>query len=475
MTSAYAASLEHALRTSVAYLDGLDRARVSPAASRADLLARLAHPLADAGVAPEQVVRELTAGVEDGLVRSGGGRFFAWVIGGSVPAALAADWLASTWDQNAGLYACSPAAAVVEEIAGSWLKELLGLPSSAAFAFVTGCQMAHFTCLAAARNHLLRARGWDVERRGLAGGPPIRVLTNDQYHGTLPRALRHLGLGSDALVTVATDDRGGLLPAALEEALCRSPEAPTIVHLQAGDINTGVFEDFSALIPVAHTHGAWVHVDGAFGLWAAASPRYRALLRGVEQADSWATDGHKWLNVPYDSGYAFVAHAEALRGAMSLRASYLTHADQARDQMDWTPEFSRRARGFATYAAIRQLGRRGIADLVDRCCRHAHALATRIGALPGAELLWEPIINQGLVRFPDPGPRATAADHDHRTDAVITAVTASGEAFFSGTTWRGMRCMRISVSGWMTTERDVERAVEAVRRVLSAGSAGSAG
>ena len=466
MTSAYASPLEHALRASVAYLDGLDGAPVSPTASRADLLARLAHPLAETGVAPEQVVRELAADVEGGLVRSGGGRFFAWVIGGSVPAALAADWLTSTWDQNAGLYACSPAAAVVEEIAGAWLKDLLGLPESAAFALVTGCQMAHFTCLAAARNHLLRARGWDVERRGLAGGPPIRVLTNDQYHGTLPRALRHLGLGTDALVTVAADDRGCLVPEALAAALRGAPEVATIVHLQAGDINTGVCEDFPALIPVARAHGAWVHVDGAFGLWAAASPRYRTLLRGVEQADSWATDGHKWLNVPYDSGYAFVAHAEALRGAMSLRASYLTHADEARDQMDWTPEFSRRARGFATYAAIRQLGRGGIAALVDRCCEHAHALTTRIGALPGAELLWEPIINQGLVRFPDPGPAATPADHDRRTDAVIAAVTSSGEAFFSGTTWRGMRCMRISVSGWMTGARDVDRAVGAVRREL---------
>ena len=470
MDTPYTAPLEGALRASLRFLHGHRGASVGATMTRDQLYRRLDRPLADDGMAAERVIDEMVAGVEGGLVRSGGGRFFAWVIGGSVPAALAADWLTSTWDQNAGLYACSPAAAVVEEIAGTWLKELLGLPSSAAFAFVTGCQMAHFTCLAAARNHLLRARDWDVERRGLTGGPPVRVLTNDQYHGTLTRALRHLGLGTDALVTVAADDHGRLVPAALDEALRASPETATIVHLQAGDINTGVFEDFPALVRAAHAHAAWVHVDGAFGLWAAASPRHRALLRGVEGADSWATDGHKWLNVPYDSGYAFVAHADALRGAMSLRASYLTHADEARDQMDWTPEFSRRARGFATYAAIRQLGRRGIADLVGRCCRHAHALATRIGALPGAELLWEPIINQGLVRFPAPGPTATAVDHDRRTDHVITAVTASGEAFFSGTTWRGMRCMRISVSGWMTTERDVERAVEAVRRVLTAGS-----
>jgi glutamate/tyrosine decarboxylase-like PLP-dependent enzyme len=467
MASIFSPALRRALDVSLEYLDRMDADPVGPTATREDLVTRLRHPLADEGVAPEHVIDDLVADVAGGIMRSGGGRFYAWVIGGSVPAALAADWLASTWDQNAGLYAVSPAASVVEDIAGTWLKDLLGLPASAAFALVTGCQMAHFTCLAAARNHLLGARGWDVERRGLVGAPPIRVLTNDQYHGTLPRALRHLGLGTDALVTVAADDQGRLLPAALDDALRAAPDTPTIVHLQAGDINTGVFEDFPALIPLAHAHGAWVHVDGAFGLWAATSPRHRALVAGVADADSWATDGHKWLNVPYDCGYAFVARPDALRGAMSVRASYLTHASEARDQMDWTPEFSRRARGFATYAAIRQLGRRGIADLVDRCCDHAHGLTTRIGALDGAELLWKPIINQGLVRFPCRRPGTTVADHDRRTDEVIAAVTTTGEAFFSGTTWRGMRCMRISVSGWMTTADDVDRTVDAVRRCLA--------
>ena len=464
--STFAPALQRAFDASLSYLDGLDDAAVGPTASRAELLRRLGHPLVEQGMPPEAVIEALSADVDPGLMRSGGGRFYAWVIGGSVPAALAADWLTSTWDQNAGLYAPSPAASVVEEIAGGWLKDLLGLPAGAAFALVTGCQMAHFTCLAAARNHLLAARGWDVERRGLTGAPPIRVLTNDQHHSTLPRALRHLGLGTDALVTVPTDARDSMDPGPLGEALRADPDMPTIVHLQAGDINTGVSEDFRTLVPLAQTHGAWVHVDGAFGLWAAASPRFRALVAGVEQADSWATDGHKWLNVPYDCGYAFVARPEALRGAMSVRASYLTHDSDARDQMDWTPEFSRRARGFATYAAIRQLGRRGIAALVDRCCDHAHALATRIGALEGAELLREPIINQGLVRFPSPRAGATPADHDRHTDDVAAAITASGEAFFSGTTWQGMRCMRISVSGWMTTADDVDRVVDAVRRVL---------
>lgn len=464
--STFAPSLQRAVAASLAYLDGLDHAPVGPTASRAELLARLGRHLTDDGTAPDEVVADLVADVDPGLMRSAGGRFYAWVIGGSVPAALAADWLTSTWDQNAGLFAVSPAAAVVEEVAGAWLKDLLGLPPAAAFALVTGCQMAHFTCLAAARHHLLAARGWDVERQGLNGAPRIRVLTNDQYHSTLPRALRHLGLGTDCLVTLPATDRGGIDPATLEVALREAPDTATVVHLQAGDINTGMFEDFPRLIPLARAHGAWVHVDGAFGLWAAASPRYRHLTTGVAGADSWATDGHKWLNVPYDCGYAFVVQPEALRGAMSVRASYLTHASEARDQMDWTPEFSRRARGFATYAAIRQLGRLGIAALVDRCCAHAHALATRIGALDGAEQLWEPVINQGLVRFPSLAPGATGADHDRRTDEVIAAITATGEAFFSGTTWRGMRCMRISVSGWMTTEADVDRVVAAVRLVL---------
>jgi glutamate/tyrosine decarboxylase-like PLP-dependent enzyme len=468
MRSAFTPALERALRSAVAFLDGHDSESVSGTASHADLWNRLYQPLAETGRSPEAVVDQLATDAHDGLNRIGGGRFYAWVNGGSVPAALAADWLVGAWDQNAGLFAVSPAASVVEEVAGVWLKDLLGLPASASFALVTGCQMAHFTCLAAARHHLLAARGWDVERRGVNGAPPIRMLTNDQYHGTVPRALRYLGIGTDAIVPVAADEQGRLTAAALNDALRQDPDTATIVHLQAGDINTGVFEDFATLIPVAQQHGAWVHVDGAFGLWAAASPRHRHLVTGVERADSWATDGHKWLNVPFDCGYAFVGHPDAHRAAMSHHASYLTHADQARDGLDWTPEWSRRARGFPTYAAIRQLGRTGIADLIATCCDRAHDLTTRIGALSGAELLWEPIINQGLVRFLAPGASATAADHDRRTDNVIAAVQASGEAFFSGTTWRGMRCMRISVCSWMTNDDDVRRAVRAVRRVLNA-------
>jgi glutamate/tyrosine decarboxylase-like PLP-dependent enzyme len=326
--------------------------------------------------------------------------------------------------------------------------------------------MAHATCLAAARNALLARRGWDVERQGLMGGPRLRVLTSDQRHGSIERAVRLLGFGADCVVDLPSDDQGALRPDTLEQALRMEPERPTIVLLQAGDLNIGAFDPFDDLIPLAHDHGAWAHVDGAFGLWAAASPAYRQHVLGVERADSWAVDGHKWLNVPYDCGYAFVADPGAHRAAMSSHVDYVSHAAEARDERDWNPDWSRRGRGVATYAALRELGRQGVADLVERTCRHAHALATRIGALPGAELVAEPRINQGLVRFRSPGPDATDADHDRRTDEMIEAILTTGEAFFSGTTWRGKRCMRISVCNWRTSDDDVERVVAAVRRAL---------
>ncbi len=326
--------------------------------------------------------------------------------------------------------------------------------------------MAHVTCLAAARHALLTRQGWDSEHDGLCGAPRIRVLSSSERHGSIERAARLLGLGSRCVVDLLVDERGCLQPTTLSKALAEHPDLPTIVLLQAGDLNIGAYDPFAELIPLAKEAHAWVHIDGAFGLWAAASPAYRHLLTGVEQADSWATDGHKWLNVPYDCGYAFIAHPEAHHRSMSHRASYLTHAQDARDQIDWNPEWSRRGRGVATYAALRQLGREGVADLIERCCRHAHTLVTQIGTLPGAELVWEPQINQGLVRFLDPKPHATSADHDRRTDAVIAAITQTGEAFFGGTTWQGQRCMRVSVCSWQTNEADVGRAVAATQRVL---------
>lgn len=444
------------------FLNNLDRAPVGATADVQTLRKQLKKPLADSGLPPEQVITELVRDVSGGLLGSAGGRFFGWVIGGAVPAALAADWLTATWDQNAALYATSPAAAVVEEIAGLWLKQILALPAHASFAFTSGCQMAHATCLASARHALLAERGWNVEERGLYGAPPIRILTSSQRHGSFERAVRLLGLGRDQVTCLTSDADDRLEPAALQKALETDPSAPTIVLLQAGDINIGAFDDFEALVPLAKRCGAWVHVDGTFGLWAAASPRYQQLVKGVEAADSWATDGHKWLNVPFDCGYAFIAQPEAHRASMSYRAAYLTHDEDARDEMDWNPEWSRRSRGFSTYAALRQLGRTGVAELIDRCCRHAHELVMGIGSLPGAEVLWEPVINQGLVRF----LAANEQDHDRRTDEVIAAIVATGEAFFGGTTWRGKRAMRVSVCNWRTSDADVQRSINAAARVL---------
>ena len=444
------------------FLNNLDSAPVGATVDVETLRTQLDKQLADSGMPPEQVITELVRDVSGGLLGSAGGRFFGWVIGGAVPAALAADWLTATWDQNAALYATSPAAAVVEEISGRWLKDILRLPAHVSFAFVSGCQMAHATCLAAARHALLAERGWDVEERGLYGAPPIRILTSGQRHGSFERAVRLLGLGREQVVRLTSDAHDRLEPAALQQALETDPSAPAIVLLQAGDINIGAFDDFETLIPLAKRYGAWVHVDGAFGLWANASPRYRHLVKGVEAANSWATDGHKWLNVPFDCGYAFVAHTDAHRASMSHRAAYLTHHEDARDEMDWNPEWSRRSRGFSTYAALRQLGREGVAEVVDRCCKHAYDLVTGIGALGGAEVLWEPVINQGLVRFLDP----TGQDHDRRTDEVIAAIVANGEAFFGGTTWRGKRAMRVSVCNWRTSAEDVQRSINSVAQVL---------
>ena len=446
------------------FLNNLYDAPVGATVDVQTLRQQLQKPLADSGLPPEQVITELVRDVSGGLLGSAGGRFFGWVIGGAVPAALAADWLTATWDQNGALYATSPAAAVVEEVAGLWLRDILRLPAHSSFALVSGCQMAHATCLAAARHALLAERSWNVEDKGLYGAPPIRILTSSQRHGSFERAVRLLGLGREQVVCLTSDANDRLEPEALQKALEADTSAPTIVLLQAGDINIGAFDDFEGLIPIARRYGAWVHVDGAFGLWAASSPRYRQLVKGVEAADSWATDGHKWLNVPFDCGYAFIGNPDAHRASMSHRAPYLTHQEDARDEMDWNPEWSRRARGFSTYAALRQLGRDGVAELIDRCCHHAHELVMGIGELAGAEVLWEPISNQGLVRFLDP---SSEQDHDRRTDEVIAAVVASGEAFFGGTTWRGKRAMRVSVCNWRTSPEDVQRSISSVARVLS--------
>jgi len=436
------------------YLGSLSERPVAAPASIDELRAALSGPLPAGPSEPEQVIAELIEAAEPGVVGTAAGRYFGFVIGGALPAAVAADWLTSTWDQNAGLVVGGPSAAVVEEVALDWLRELLGLPEGISAGFVTGCQLAHVTCLAAARHHVLAAAGWDLARGGLQGAPRIRVLVGAERHVTVDRAFRFLGLGSDQIEEVPVDGQGRMRAEALEEALAMAG-GPTIVCAQAGNVNTGAFDPLDEIADTAAGAGAWLHVDGAFGLWAAASPRYRHLLAGSERADSWATDGHKWLNVPYDSGIAFCAHPESHRAAMSVRAAYLEQADPdaARDQMDWNPEFSRRARGFPIYAAIRSLGRSGIAAMVERCCDRARQFADLLDAADGVEILNDVILNQVLVRF---------ADDDATTQDVVRRVQEDGTCWLSGTTWHDLAAMRISVSNWQTSPEDIERSAAAI-------------
>jgi glutamate/tyrosine decarboxylase-like PLP-dependent enzyme len=438
------------------FLEGLPERRIAESAGVDELRASLGGPLPGGPSDPREVVARLAAAAEPGVIAIPSGRYFGFVIGGAVPAALAADWLSSTWDQNAGLYVAGPSAAVVEEVAGAWTAELLGLPQGASFGFVTGCQMAGVTALGAARHAVLERVGWDVEERGLIGAPPVHVVVGEERHTTIDRALRFLGLGTACVVPVAADDQGRMEPEALRTTL-DGLEGPTIVCVQAGNVNTGACDPFDEIADIVEDAGGWLHVDGAFGLWAAASPVLRHLVRGTERADSWATDFHKWLNVPYDNGIAFCAHPEPHRAAMGVRASYLVHAadDGPRDQLDWNPEFSRRARGFPVYAAIRSLGRSGVAELVERCCAHARRFGEALAEAPGVTVLNDVVLNQVLVRFDD---------DDETTRAVIDAVQTDGTCWLGGTTWKGKAAMRISVSNWSTSVEDVDRSAAAILR-----------
>ena len=438
------------------FLESLPERPVSPPVDLEALRQRMGGPVPEGPTDPHRVVAELAAAGGDAAVAIPSGRYFGFVIGGSVPAALAADWLTSAWDQNAGLYVAGPAAAVAEEISGRWLADLLGLPRVKSFAFVTGTQMAHATALAAARNHVLHQVGWDVEREGLSGAPRIRVLAGAKAHSTLGRALRLIGLGTGSVVQIAADDQGRMRPDRLREALAAG-DGPTIVCAKAGEVNSGSFDSFDEIADAAEQAGAWLHIDGAFGLWAAASPRFAHLTAGAERADSWSVDGHKWLNVPYDSGIALCAHPEAHRRAMSVRAEYLIQSEEGgpRDEVDWTPEFSRRARGFAVYAAIRSLGRSGIREMIERCCDHAARFAQEIQAI-GAEVMNEVVINQVLFRF----------DSDERTTEILERVQETGEAWMSGTVWQDRQAIRLSVSNWQTSDDDIDRTIAAFRAAV---------
>ena len=434
------------------YVESLPERPVAGATTHAALAEAFGGPLRDGPEDPRDVVKMLADAAEPGLVATSGGRFFGFVEGGVLPAALAADWLTSTWDQNPGFNVLSPAAAAAEEVVAGWLLDLLRLPAGASVGFTTGAQMASLAGLAAARHHVLAAAGWDVEADGLRGSPPIAIVVGEERHATIGRALRFLGFGERTPIVVPADAQGRMDAAALESALDRAG-GPAIVCAQAGNVNTGAFDPLRRIGEVTRARGAWLHVDGAFGLWAAASPRLRHLTDGVELADSWATDGHKWLNVPYDSGIVMCAHPDSHRAALALHAPYLVRdPDNPRDGSDWSPESSRRARVFALWAALRTLGRSGVASLVERCCEGAQRFAAELGEAPGVEVLNEVVLNQVLVRVGD----------DERTRAVAAAVQRSGEAWLADTVWHGRRALRISVSDHATTGADVDRAVAAI-------------
>ena len=445
--------LDAAHAEAMRFLRGLPDRRVAAREPLEALRARVAAPLTSAGVAADDVIRELAATADAGVVASAGPRYFGFVIGGSLPVALAADWLVSTWDQNPGIYATSPFTAVVEEAAARDVLEVLDLPRDAGVGFVTGCQMANFTALAAARHAVLARHGWDVEMDGLQGAPRVELVLSAESHVTIDTALRYLGFGIARAKRVPTDAQGRMLAPELARVLATC-SGPTIVCAQAGNVNTGAFDPIAEIAAAARAHGAWLHVDGAFGLWLRAAPSLRDRAGGIELADSWATDAHKWLNVPYDCGIVVVRDAAAHRGAMAVRAAYLEHAEHAeRDALEYVPEFSRRARSVPVHAALRHLGRDGVAALIERCCAHARRFAERLARETGVRVLNDVVANQVLVRF---------GDDDDTTREVIARVQRDGTCWLGGTTWKGLAAMRISVSNWATGEDDVDRSVAAI-------------
>jgi glutamate/tyrosine decarboxylase-like PLP-dependent enzyme len=463
-------ALEHAAAHAREFIAGLSTRPVAPVVPLETLRARFGGPLPEVGDDPAAVIDALAANAEGGLVASAGPRYFGFVIGGGLPAALAADWLTSAWDQNAGLYVIGPAAAVAEEVAGAWLAELFGLPATVSVGFTTGATMASFTGLAAGRHELLRRAGWDVERQGLFGAPELPVVVSDESHVTIFAALQMLGMGRERVLRVPTDDQGRMRADALE-AVLTGLDRPALVCAQAGNVNTGAFDPLPPIVAAVRANGGWLHVDGAFGLWAAADPVRRHLVTGVGEADSWTTDAHKWLNVPYDSGLAFVAHPSAHQAAMTLGAAYYVETTGAeRDPYNWVAESSRRARGFAVWAAVRSLGRSGLAEMIGRTCDHAGRFAHALDGVEGARVLNDVVLNQVLVRFEasDGDPEAG----DARTDAVIAAVQADGICWLGGTRWHDRRAMRISVSGWSTTAEDVDASLASILRAAVANPAG---
>jgi glutamate/tyrosine decarboxylase-like PLP-dependent enzyme len=443
------------MRHAQAWLASLHDRPVPAQASVEGLTEIFGGPLPEDPTDPVDVIELLGAHAERGLVAMGSGRFFGFVIGGTHPAALAADWLVSAWDQNAGMRQVTRTNSALEETAAAWLLDLLGLPAHSGVGFVTGCTMAHFTCLAAARGALLRAAGWDEARDGLFGAPRIRVLVGAERHDTIDLTLRYLGLGAPEVV--AADTQGRIDATALAAALAADANRPTIVCLQAGNVHSGAFDPFADAIAIAHRHGAWVHVDGAFGLWAAASPRLRHLAAGIEQADSWSTDAHKTLNVPYDCGVAIVRDLSAMRAAMGMHGAYLTPDLEHGDPYERVPELSRRARAIPVWAVLRSIGRHGVAALIERLCERARSFADGVATIPGAQVMNDVVYTQVCVAF----------ENDARTRRIVQGLLDDGTAWISGSTWRDRAVLRISVSNWSTTPDDVTRSLDALRRVAA--------
>lgn len=448
-------ALDRARRHAQAWLDSLDSRPVPPQATVAEVLDLLGTELPEGPTDPCEVLDLLASAGEPGLTAMGSGRFFGMVIGGAHPAALAADWLVSAWDQNAGLRNLTPTATAVEDVTSGWLLDLLDLPRESAVGYVTGATMGNFTCLAAARDEVLRRTGWDTAARGLTGSPHVRVMVGAERHATVDVVLRYLGLGAPE--SVAVDGQGRIDGTALAAKLASAPSGrPTIVVLQAGNIHSGAFDDFREAVAIAREHGAWVHVDGAFGLFAAASPTLAHLTQGLADADSWATDAHKTLNVPYDCGLAIVRDAAALRSSMGMQGDYLIR-DEAGDPLETVPELSRRARAIPVWAVLRALGRRGVAELVEGLVRNAQGFAAGVADIEGAELLNDVGYTQVCIGF----------DSDERTHDVVRRVLADGTTWMSGSVWQGRAVLRISVSNWSTTPDDVERSLAALRRAAA--------
>src|SRR3954454_1056884 len=446
------AGLSEAAQHALEFLAGLDERPVAARVDAAGVRDVLGGPLPEHGEAPDVVIDALVAGAEPGLVATAGPRHFGFVIGGALPAALAADWLVSAWDQNAAFHSLSPAAAAIEEVTAAWARDLFGLPETASVGFVTGGQGGNTTCLAAARHAVLAKAGWNVEDDGLIGAPPVHILCGEQAHATIDTALRQLGLGAKTPIRIEADDQGRMRADALRDALSHVA-GPTIVCSQAGNVATGAFDAFEPLADACTAHGAWLHVDGAFGLWAAATHALRHLTTGVERADSWAVDAHKWLNVPYDSAMAIVADPDAHVAAMGLAGPYLVADPGQRDGTNYVPESSRRARAVPIYAALRSLGRTGIAELIERNCAQARLMAARLGAIPGARIVNEVVLNQVLVALPG---------GDDANRAAVAAVQRDGTCWLGGTTWRDEYVLRVSISNWATTDYDVDRSADAI-------------